>query len=82
MKKRLGLSELSVISWVSAIEGCPLSRVPLYMSNMYTYIHTGFNTNMVQYGSVISFCSVFVQRSCNDVYYSVFIPFLFVAFHV
>ena len=24
-----GLSELSVISWVSAVEGCPL-RVPLY----------------------------------------------------
>ena len=25
-----GLSELSVISWVSAFEGCPLSGVPLY----------------------------------------------------
>ena len=25
-----GLSELSVISWVSAVEGCPLSGVPLY----------------------------------------------------
>ena len=26
-----GLSELSVISWVSAFEGCPLSGVPLYL---------------------------------------------------
>ena len=25
-----GLSKLSVISQVSAVEGCPLSRVPLY----------------------------------------------------
>ena len=25
MEKRSGLSELSVISWVSAVEGCPLS---------------------------------------------------------
>ena len=25
MKKRSGLSELSVISWVSAVEECPLS---------------------------------------------------------
>ena len=30
MGGQLGLSELSVISWVSAFEGCPLSRVPLY----------------------------------------------------
>ena len=27
-----GLSELSVISWVSAIHGCPLSGVPLYIA--------------------------------------------------
>ena len=25
-----GLLELSVISWMSAFEGCPLSGVPLY----------------------------------------------------
>ena len=31
MEKRSGLSELSVISWVFAVEGCPLSGVPLYM---------------------------------------------------
>ena len=30
MNKRLGLSELSVILWVSAFEGCLLSGVPLY----------------------------------------------------
>ena len=30
MEGQSGLSELSVISWVSAFEGCPLSGVPLY----------------------------------------------------
>ena len=29
MEKQSGLSELSVISWVSAVEGSPLSGVPL-----------------------------------------------------
>ena len=30
MEGQSGLSELSVISWVSAFEGCPLGGVPLY----------------------------------------------------
>ena len=30
MEGQSGLSELSIISWVSAFEGCLLSRVPLY----------------------------------------------------
>ena len=30
MEGQLGLSELSVILLVFAVEGCPLSRVPLY----------------------------------------------------
>ena len=30
MEGQSGLSELSVISWVSTIEGCLLSGVPLY----------------------------------------------------
>ena len=30
MWKHYGLSELSVIVWVSDVEGCLLSRVPLY----------------------------------------------------
>ena len=30
MEGQSRLSELSVISWVSAIQGCPLSGVPLY----------------------------------------------------
>ena len=30
MEGQLGLSELSVISWVSTFQGCPLSGVPLY----------------------------------------------------
>ena len=29
MEIRSGLSQVSVISWVSAVEGCPLSGVPL-----------------------------------------------------
>jgi len=36
MEKRSGLSELSVISWVSAVEGCPLSGVPLYYVALFT----------------------------------------------
>ena len=32
MEGQSGLSKLSVISWVSAIQGCPLSGVPLYLS--------------------------------------------------
>ena len=31
MEGQLGLSELSVISWVSAFQGCPLRGVPLYV---------------------------------------------------
>ena len=31
MEGQSELSELSVISWVSAVEGCPLSGVPLYI---------------------------------------------------
>ena len=30
MEGQSGLSELSVISWVSAVEGCPLGGVSLY----------------------------------------------------
>ena len=30
MEKRSGRSELFVISWVSAVEGCPLGGAPLY----------------------------------------------------
>ena len=30
MEGKSGLSELSVISWASAFEGCPLGGVPLY----------------------------------------------------
>ena len=30
MEKWSAHSELSVISWVSAVEGCPLSGAPLY----------------------------------------------------
>ena len=37
MEGQSGLSELSIIMWVSAGEGCLLSRVPLYCS--YTCSH-------------------------------------------
>jgi len=33
------LSELSVISWVSAFEGCPLSGVPLYKQSIVVCKH-------------------------------------------
>jgi len=33
MERQSGLSELSVISWVSAFEGCPLGGVPLYTNS-------------------------------------------------
>ena len=32
VEKQLGLLELSVLSWVSAVKRCPLSEVPLYKS--------------------------------------------------
>ena len=35
MERHLGLSELSVILLVSAIEGCPLSGVPLYIGSLF-----------------------------------------------
>ena len=40
MDVQLGLSDLSVISWVSAIQGCLLSGVPLYpiMFNFTLYV--------------------------------------------
>jgi len=30
MKGQSGLSELSILSWVPAVEGCLLSGIPLY----------------------------------------------------
>ena len=39
MEGQSGLSELSVISWVSAVEGCPLSGVALYIN----YASSGSN---------------------------------------
>ena len=47
MEEQLGLSDLSIISWVSADEECPLSRVPLYSQpdhlnkDMYTKTSVG-----------------------------------------
>ena len=40
MEGQSGLSELSVISWVSTFQGCPLSGVPVYcfILRNYTYI--------------------------------------------
>ena len=44
MEGQLGLSELSVLLWVSAVEGCPLSGVPLYK-----YFQERRKTNCVVY---------------------------------
>ena len=50
MAIQLGLSELSVISWVSAIEGCPLSGVPLY--NERIGLRLGMKLVLYMYSSV------------------------------
>ena len=39
MEIQFGYSELSVISQVSAVEGCPLSGVPLYYNILYNIMH-------------------------------------------
>ena len=41
MEKQSGLSELSAISWVSAVEGCLLSGVPLYCKSVQLTIIAG-----------------------------------------
>ena len=51
MEGQSGLSELSIISWLSAIQGCLLSRVPMYTKMR----GGGQGSNMVQYlGGVLS----------------------------
>ena len=43
MEGQSGLSEFSVISWVSVVEGCPLSEVPLYiMKEMCKLVDTDY----------------------------------------
>ena len=41
MEKQSGLSELSAILWVSAVEVCPLSGVPLYCKSVQLTIIAG-----------------------------------------
>jgi len=41
-EKQLRLSELSIISWVSTVEGFPLSKVPLY-----TYTEISYTVNFI-----------------------------------
>ena len=44
MEGQSGLSELSGISWVSAIQRCPLSGVPLYHHTcVYDHVHAFFS---------------------------------------
>ena len=45
MEGQSGLSELSIILWMSAVEGCPLSRVPLYNSSGYTFCYQSTKEN-------------------------------------
>ena len=47
MEGQLGLSESSVISWVSAVEGCPLSEVILYTVLAYTSSHLSIGKKSV-----------------------------------
>ena len=46
MGGQLGLLELSVISWVSAVGGCPLSGVPLYTHS--TIMCAGLDSEFVK----------------------------------
>ena len=61
MEKQLGHSKVSVILWVSAVEGCPLRGVPLIF---------------LLYGSVLSFIysaihtSILVISKCRQAWYS------------
>ena len=63
MEEQSGLSELSVISWASAIQGCPLSGVPLYYNifcaNMYILNNEGWNGHNSNIGRVPSTAAVF-----------------------
>ena len=56
MEKRSGLSELSVISWVSAIEGCPLSGAPLY-TVVHAHVHVPVHTHI----HVDCMCNVYLH---------------------
>ena len=46
VEKRLGFSELSVKSWVSAVEGCSLSGVPLYIQYLSAHAQFTFSHHL------------------------------------
>ena len=46
MEGQSGLSELSIISWVSAVEGCLFSGVPLYNISGYTFWYQALQENI------------------------------------
>ena len=61
MEEQSVLSELSVISWVSAVEGCLLSGVPLYRTQinecdwlLFVYHGTGRDGADAQYMQYLS----------------------------
>ena len=54
MEGQSGLSELSVLSWVSTVEGCPLRGVPLYCNYMYMYNLTDILIGTEAYCSLIT----------------------------
>ena len=54
MEMQSGLSELSAISWVSAIEGCPLSEVPLYVViALFFFAHMNLNIFSRHHNSLV-----------------------------
>ena len=62
MEGQSELSELSIISWVSAIEGCSLSGVPLYIPSLVkdylklmSYPDYRLYSNITQANKIISF---------------------------
>ena len=67
MERQSGLSELSVISWVSAVEGCPLSRVPPYLLGYLCFtqrINFSVDIDSPQLGNIPEYILLPKQCSC------------------
>ena len=53
MEGQLGLSELSIRLWVSAVQGCPLSGVPRYTSMVTPKLTRTTRHNYVLLGIIV-----------------------------
>ena len=66
MEGQLGLSELSVISWMSAFQGCPLRGVPLYTQKMGRSPETRLPGHDATLRDFRSLCSVVTGSAYED----------------